>query len=148
MLCASFKTTKKNFHRIFHRIQQIQGPQETISRKTSKQISWSFVTKAIHTVLQLLPFVGKLLLKLKVKGSFTFQQWKYKTVPISSAQSCLKKSLVQFCRRDLVFFINHLLKISVVKHASVRYDIIKTCPWNFFTFSWVVHYRKICRNKV
>ena len=26
-----------------------------------------------------------------------------------------------------------------------RYDTIKTCPWNFFKYSWVVHYRKIYR---
>ena len=29
-----------------------------------------------------------------------------------------------------------------------RYDIIKTCQWNFFKFSWIVHYRKICKNQV
>ena len=29
-----------------------------------------------------------------------------------------------------------------------RYDAIKTCRWNLFKFSWVVHYRKICKNKI
>ena len=29
-----------------------------------------------------------------------------------------------------------------------RYDAIKTCPWNFFKFFWVVHYRKICKNQI
>ena len=28
------------------------------------------------------------------------------------------------------------------------YDTIKTCRWNFFNFSGVVHYRKICKNQV
>ena len=38
-----------------------------------------------------------------------------------------------------IFFSGHFLR---------RYDRIKTCPWNFFKFSWVVHYRKICENQV
>ena len=29
-----------------------------------------------------------------------------------------------------------------------RYDATKTCPWNFFKVSWVVHFRKICKNQV
>ena len=29
-----------------------------------------------------------------------------------------------------------------------RYDAIKTCRWNFFKFSWVVHYREICKNQI
>ena len=27
-------------------------------------------------------------------------------------------------------------------------DTLKSCPWNFFKFCWVVHYRKICKNEV
>ena len=29
-----------------------------------------------------------------------------------------------------------------------RYDTIKTCIWNFFKFSWVVYYRKLCKSQV
>ena len=27
-----------------------------------------------------------------------------------------------------------------------RSNTIKTCPWNLIKFSWVVHYREICKN--
>ena len=28
-----------------------------------------------------------------------------------------------------------------------KHETIKTCRWNFFKISWVVHYRKICKNQ-
>ena len=53
-------------------------------------------------------------------------------------------------------FFKLSLQFRVTKHRCIReqslvlrlqllrrYDTIKTCRWNFFKFSWVVHYRKI-----
>ena len=55
--------------------------------------------------------------------------------------------------------VNHTTKIIHYHHSKVtfwtnsafplrRYDTIKTCPLNFLKFSWVVHYRKICKNQI
>ena len=36
-------------------------------------------------------------------------------------------------------------RIRHLKKDLKRYDTIKTCPWNFLKFSWVVHYTKTCK---
>ena len=42
----------------------------------------------------------------------------------------------------------YMTKFSLFIFSVKRYDTIKTCRWNFFKFSWVVDYSKICKNQV
>ena len=50
------------------------------------------------------------------------------------------------------FRILHVQILSGFKNWDIqdqtlsRCDTLKVCQWNFFKFSWVVQYRKICKN--
>ena len=56
--------------------------------------------------------------------------------------------LMIICFKRFVLIVNGWLLVNIMWQSLRRYDTIKTCPWNFFKFSWVVHYRKICKNQI
>ena len=53
-------------------------------------------------------------------------------------------SCTLFFLRTIFFahFFDKLIQINLR-----RYDTIRTCRWNFFKVSWVVYYRKLCKNR-
>ena len=57
---------------------------------------------------------------------------------------------VQYLKLEILksFLLWIVRKKTTMNDSLRRYDTIKTCPWNFFKFSWVVHYREICENQV
>ena len=50
-------------------------------------------------------------------------------------------------RKVILFLDNAKCHLESLQNSLRRYDTIKTCQWNFFKFSRVVHYRKICKNQ-
>ena len=68
--------------------------------------------------------------------------------------TCFSPDSALYVLSLLIFFLDKIdvyilyLFFNNVLVVLRRYDTIKTCRWNFFKFSWVVHYRKIKKDWV
>ena len=100
-------------------------------------------------------------------GGFVHSRWLFHSSAMSDAEHTAHQTVGGYNRQllsrikllqvgkiwsyylDLIsYFSTSKLIFNCLFSALKKYDTTKTCRWNFFKDSWVVHYRKVSKNQI